>query len=88
MWAWRHPEKTPPADIEMTLGEKLYASRRLIPVTAPHRAVMGTIYFGMVTPTEAATVGVVGALGLSALYGSLTWAGFVDSLVESARPPA
>jgi C4-dicarboxylate transporter, DctM subunit len=85
LWAWRYPDRTPPPDIRTTLAEKLYASRRLIPVTLLIAVVMGSIYLGVVTPTEAATVGVVGALGLSALYGSLTWAGFVDSLVQSAR---
>jgi C4-dicarboxylate transporter, DctM subunit len=85
LWAWRYPEKTPPTDIDMTFGEKLYASRRLIPVMALIAVVMGTIYFGIVTPTEAATVGVVGALALSAIYRSLTWAGFVESLVQSMR---
>jgi C4-dicarboxylate transporter, DctM subunit len=84
-WAWLHPQKTPPSDIRTSLAEKLYASRRLIPVTALIALVMGTIYLGVVTPTEAATVGVVGALVLSALYRSLTWPSFVESLVESAR---
>ena len=85
MWAWLHPEKTPPSDIRTSLAEKLYASRRLIPVMPLIALVMGTIYLGVVTPTEAATVGAVGALALSALYGSLTWPTLVDSLVESAR---
>jgi C4-dicarboxylate transporter, DctM subunit len=84
-WAWLHPQKTPPSDIRTSLAEKLYASRRLIPVMALIALVMGTIYLGVVTPTEAATVGVVGALVLSALYRSLTWPSFVESLVESAR---
>jgi C4-dicarboxylate transporter DctM subunit len=84
-WAWRYPDKTPPADAGTTLGEKLYAARRLIPLMALIALVMGTIYLGVVTPTEAATVGVVGALALSALYRSLTWPSFVQSLVQSAR---
>jgi C4-dicarboxylate transporter DctM subunit len=85
VWAWLHPEKIPPSDMRTSLAEKLYASRRLIPVMALIALVMGTIYLGVVTPTEAATVGAVGALVLSALYGSLTWPTFVESLVESAR---
>jgi C4-dicarboxylate transporter, DctM subunit len=85
LWALRYPEKTPPDDIRMTFREKLYASRRLIPVTFLIVVVMATIYLGVVTPTEAATVGVVGALALAAFYGGLTWASFVASLVESAR---
>lgn len=84
-WAWLYPEKTPPSDIRMTLAERLYASRRLIPVVGLIALVMGSIYSGAVTPTEAATVGVVGALLLSLLYRSLTWSTFVDSLVGATR---
>jgi len=85
VWAWLNPGRTPPSDIRMTLPERLYASRRLIPVVALIALVMGTIYSGVVTPTEAATVGVVGALALSLLYRSLTWANFVESLVGATR---
>src|SRR5215510_366411 len=85
VWAWLNPGRTPPSDIRMTLAERLYASRRLIPVVALIALVMGTIYSGVVTPTEAATVGVVGALALSLLYRSLTWANFVESLVGATR---
>jgi len=84
-WAWLYPEKTPPSDIRMTWGERLYASRRLIPVVALIALVIGSIYSGVVTPTEAATVGVLGALALSFLYGSLTWANFVESLEGATR---
>ncbi len=84
-WAWRYPDKTPPSDIRMTLAERLYASRRLIPVVSLIALVIGSIYSGAVTPTEAATVGVVGALLLSLLYRSLTWSNFVDSLVGATR---
>lgn len=84
-WAWLYPEKTPPSDIRMTLAERLYASRRLIPVVGLIALVIGSIYSGAVTPTEAATVGVVGALLLSLLYKSLTWSTFVDSLVGATR---
>ncbi|PYN55979.1 MAG: C4-dicarboxylate ABC transporter permease [Candidatus Rokuibacteriota bacterium] len=84
-WAWRYPDKTPPSDIRMTHAERLYASRRLIPVVSLIALVIGSIYSGTVTPTEAATVGVVGALLLSLLYRSLTWSNFVDSLVGATR---
>jgi len=84
-WAWRHPEKTPPTDIRLPFGERLWASRRLIPVGGLIALVVGTIYSGVVTPTEAATVGVVGALTLSWLYGSLTWTTFVESVTSATR---
>jgi C4-dicarboxylate transporter, DctM subunit len=47
--------------------------------------VVGTIYGGVATPTEAATIGVLGALALSLLYGSLTWSNFVQSLVGATQ---
>ncbi len=36
--------------------------------------VLGTIFMGLATPTEAGAMGVVGALGLAALHGRLHWA--------------
>jgi len=47
--------------------------------------VLGSIYTGVATATEAAAVGVVGALGLSALQRSLNWATFRDSLLGATR---
>lgn len=81
VWAWLNPHRTPPSDIRMTLGERLWASRRLIPVVGLIAAIIGSIYSGVVTPTEAATIGVVGALLLSLLYGSLTWSNLWGSLL-------
>ena len=84
-WAWRYPNLTPPNDISMTFRERMWASRRLIPITGLIVLVMGTIYGGVATPTEAATIGVLGALGLSYIYGTLTWSSFVDSLIGSTQ---
>jgi tripartite ATP-independent transporter DctM subunit len=84
-WAVRHPELTPASDPAMTLREKLWASRRLIPVVFLIVVVVGTIYGGVATPTEAATVGVVGALFLSFLYGSLSWSSFRESLIGAMQ---
>jgi len=83
-WAWRHPEKTPPLT-SGCLWRAAVGSRRLIPVGGLIALVVGTIYSGVVTPTEAATVGVVGALALSWLYGSLTWTTFVESVTGATR---
>jgi C4-dicarboxylate transporter, DctM subunit len=85
VWAWLNPGRTPPTDVRLPVGERLWASRRLIPVAGLIALVVGTIYAGVVTPTEAATVGVLGALALSFLYGSLTWSTFVESLLAAAR---
>jgi len=56
VWALLNPGKTPPSDISMTLGQRLWMSRRLIPVLCLVALVVGTIYGGVATPTEAATI--------------------------------
>lgn len=85
VWALVNPAKTPPSDIALTFGARAWASRRLIPVMSLIALVVGTIYGGFATPTEAATIGVLGALGLSFVYGSLTRANFVASLMGAMQ---
>jgi C4-dicarboxylate transporter DctM subunit len=84
-WAWRHPDRVPPADQRYTLMQKLAAARSLIPVALLITAVLGAIYTGIATATEAAAVGVLGALALSAAQGSLNWATFRDALMGATR---
>jgi tripartite ATP-independent transporter DctM subunit len=84
-WAWRNPQLVPPADERLTLAAKLAESRHLLPVIGLIAAVLGSIYAGIATATEAAAVGVVGALAISAAQGSLTWATFRDSLLGGTR---
>jgi tripartite ATP-independent transporter DctM subunit len=85
LWALRHPTQIPPADNKTTLIEKIQASRALIPVVSLIAAVLGSIYAGIATATEAAAVGVVGSLVISALQGSLNWITFKDSLMGATR---
>ncbi|GAB4209654.1 MAG: TRAP transporter large permease subunit [Tibeticola sp.] len=85
LWALRHPEQIPRSDERLTFAQKLAASRSLIPVVLLIAAVLGSIYSGISTATEAAAVGVVGALALSALQGSLSWASFKDALMGATR---
>lgn len=85
LWALRHPAQVPAADGQFTLWQKLAASRSLIPVVSLIIAVLGSIYAGIATATEAAAVGVVGSLVISALQGSLNWASFRDALMGATR---
>ncbi len=85
VWAWRHPQLVPPADAHYSLGEKLRESRHLIPVVLLIAAVLGSIYGGIATATEAAAIGVVGALAISAAQGSLSWQTFKESLLGGTR---
>lgn len=84
-WALRHPDQVPAADGKTTLREKLAASRSLIPVVTLIAAVLGSIYSGIATATEAAALGVLGALVLSTLQGSMSWASFRDALMGATR---
>ena len=81
VWAMLHPDRVPPADFRYTFRQRLWASRRLIPVVLLITAVIGSIYAGIATPTEAAALGVVGALILSTLTGSMTLRTFGDSVM-------
>src|SRR6478672_11668957 len=85
VWSLMNPGKIPPPDPEMTLREKIHASRHLIPVVGLIVLVLGSIYVGIATATEAAALGVVGALVLSLIQGSMTWKVFVQSLMGATR---
>ena len=84
-WASLNPQRVPAADTGLTMTQKLRESRHLIPVVLLIAAVLGSIYSGVATATEAAALGVVGALLISAVQGSLTWATFRDSLLGGTR---
>jgi C4-dicarboxylate transporter, DctM subunit len=60
----------------------------LVPVVLLILAVMSSIYTGVATATEAAVLGVVGALILSAMQGSLNRRSFMESLLGATRTSA
>jgi tripartite ATP-independent transporter DctM subunit len=47
--------------------------------------VMGGLFFGLFTPTEAAAVGAFGVLAVALIRRQMTWQGFVKSLYETLR---
>ncbi|OPF64107.1 TRAP transporter large permease [Hydrogenophaga sp. H7] len=85
VWALMNPDKIPEADAGMSFTEKLRASSELIPVILLIGGVIGSIYVGVATATEAAAIGVVGALLLSAYQRSLSWQSFRDALLGATR---
>ena len=85
LWALRHPELVPKSIEQFTFLEKISASRSLIPVVLLIAAVLGSIYTGIATATEAAAVGVAGSLILSAVQGSMDWQTFKDALMGATR---
>lgn len=60
------------------------ALAKVWPVLALFFLVMGGIYGGIFTPTEAAGVGAMGALAFAVFRKALTWRGLLDTLVETA----
>ncbi len=84
-WALANPGAIPPITEKTTFAQKLYASRNLIPIMLLIAAVLGSIYIGVATATEAAALGVVGSLILAALQQSLNWHTFRDSLLGATR---
>ncbi|MEX0302612.1 MAG: TRAP transporter large permease, partial [Leisingera sp.] len=65
--------------------EKLAGARELAPVVGLIIGVIGSIYLGIASPTEAAVLGVLGALLLSALQDSLSWDSFQASLMGATK---
>ncbi len=68
-----------------TRAQKLTALVALLPPTLVFLVVMGSIYLGIATPTESAALGVVAALLLAAMNGSLSVAFFERCFVQTAR---
>jgi len=78
----------PKQETGMSFAEKLSNSRYLIPVLLLILVVIGSMYTGYATATEAAAIGVIGALVLAASQGSLNWGTFTDSLMGATRTSA
>lgn len=87
-WSILRPSEVPKIADEMSFREKLAESRFLIPIVLLILVVIGSMYAGYATATEAAAIGVVGALVLAAAQGSLSWATFVESLLGATRTSA
>jgi len=85
VWALLNPDKQPPPEPRMSLGAKLRASAQLIPCMVLIVAVIGTMFVGWATATEAAAFGVLGSLILAGVTGSLTWENFTGSLKGATR---
>jgi len=84
-WALLNPGKMPPPDPATSFVNRIAATRRLIPVVLLILGVIGSIYGGLASATEAAVVGVALALVMSWWMGTLTRANFVDALLNAAK---
>jgi tripartite ATP-independent transporter DctM subunit len=78
------PEQGPPGE-RFTWKQKLRSLTHLGETLAVFVLVMGGLFIGLFTPTEAAGVGVFGVFAVSLINRQLTWQGFVKSLYETLR---
>jgi tripartite ATP-independent transporter DctM subunit len=85
---WRHPESAPaapPEERNIPFLKKLGMLKELIAPLCLATGVLGSMYAGIATPSEAAGVGVLGAMVAAAINRRLTWAGLRDSLYETVK---
>ncbi len=88
LWSVVRRREVPDIGIRMSLYERLRNSRFLFPILVLVTVVIGSMYLGYATATEAAAFGVIGALILALLQGSLTRKTFIDSLLGATRTSA
>lgn len=85
VWALFNRSKMPPADPPTTFVNRVVATRRLIPIILLILGVIGSIYGGLASATEAAVVGVALSLLLSWWMSTLTLKSFMDALTSATR---
>lgn len=79
----RRPSLTPPRPGRIPLRQTLGGMLQIWPILLLILAIMGSIIFGLATPTEAAGVGVVIAAIISFAWGELTLRGLGEAIYRS-----
>ncbi|MDO5103508.1 MAG: TRAP transporter large permease [Lautropia sp.] len=77
-----------PASARLPWGERLRAVAKVWPIVAVFVMVIGGIYGGVFTPTEAAAVGTIATTLLAILSRELSWKGFLQSVFGAAEATA
>jgi tripartite ATP-independent transporter DctM subunit len=81
--------KLPREETDVPLGRVLLAlATSFLPLAVLIMSVLGAILFGLATPTEAASIGALGALVLAAVYRALTWDRLREAVFLTARTSA
>ena len=79
-----HPEQGPPGE-RFTWAQKFKALAGMGETLLIFTLVVGGIFIGLFTPTEAAAIGAFGVLAIAVIRRQITWEGFVTSLMETLR---
>jgi len=85
VWALLNTRRMPPREPPVSFVNRVVASRRLIPIVLLIAGVIGSIYGGLASATEAAVVGVFLSLALSWWSNTLTRTTFVEALLGATR---
>ena len=85
IWSLINKKEMPKILEEFSFLEKIKRSKQLLPMILLISAVIGSIYTGIATATEAASLGVVGALILSFFQKSLSLETFKSSLLGATK---
>ena len=85
IWSLLNKKQMPIIAEDYSLVEKIKKSKQLLPVILLIFAVIGSIYTGIATATEAASLGVIGALILSYFQKSLSLDTFKSSLLGATK---
>jgi tripartite ATP-independent transporter DctM subunit len=89
---WRDPSLAPKLPKEQTDVPWTTVLRALLtsffPLTILILSVLGAIFFGLATPTEAAAIGSLGSLILAAAYRALSFGKVKESVILTARTSA
>ncbi|MER3480524.1 MAG: C4-dicarboxylate ABC transporter permease [Meiothermus sp.] len=88
LWALLNARQMPPADPPQPLAHRLRSSLKILPVMALILAVIGSIYTGVATPTEAAALGVLGSMVVAAFTRTLNRASLAESLTGAVHTSA
>ena len=83
--AWRNPSLVPPMEPPVPRAEAMRSLFQLVPIIFLILFVMGSLYFGFASITEAAAIGVLGALIVALVQRTLTLAGLWGALLGTVR---
>lgn len=73
------------SDESYTLSQKIKSLQELVPIFILITLVLGSIYGGFATPTEAASLGVAGSIALAMYFKSFDWDVLKNALLNSIK---
>jgi tripartite ATP-independent transporter DctM subunit len=81
---WRNPRLGPPAG-SVSWVTRLTSLKKVWPVIVTLVAIIGSIFFGIATPTEAAGIGCVVVIIIAVAVFHLRWKGLYRAMIEAAK---